>query len=796
MGGMAQSSGDTHESNIRGSRIAYRRGQTRAAFAFRFDGDTPRCGANSWARFLILLISGAVALAHGEHAWADGTKLRFAGRDVELSVTEMSPRTIRITLAPSDPAEVAAPLEASPVLVPRHWPDPAFKSKELPTERSLTVASHRVSITASPLSIVFTSQSGRVVQRLVFDEGKGVVTFRLGDGPVLGLGSGGTSFDRRKTFDAMNNGHRAGEYPIFGSRIPIPFVIGTDGWGLFFHRPHRGSFDLRDKSEGRFEARSESNQPLDRSLPLDVFVICADVPAAILSEYSELTGRPPMPPKWTLGYIQSHRTLAGPDEVLKVAETFRAKSLPCDALIYLGTGYTPSGWNTGHGSLEFNPKVFDKPAEMVERLHAQHFKVVLHVNHAPRTLHGNIPPGDDEKAAPDQIATYWTRHRDPLRLGVDGWWPDDGDELPIEARLARHRMYYGGSLAERPGQRAFSLHRTGYAGMTRYGGWFWSGDTFSLWDTLAAHVPIGLNASLSVSPFWGSDTGGFTPTKELTGELYARWFQFSAFTPSFRSHGRVWHTRLPWGWDTGELGPNEVVAGTEGSAAPDASELHNTQVEPICKRYLSLRYQWMPYLYSAVREAHDTGMPIMRALWLHYPDDPRAVACDDAYLWGRDILVAPVVEKGVSKRKVYLPRGRWYDYWSRTPVMGGQEITRYVNLATMPIYIRAGAILPTDPVRLYVDEPTDQPTTLNVYPGADGEFVLYSDDGVSIDDKQAGAMWTTLRWNDANRTLTIEPHEKSTKSPERPTRYEVRLISRGDRKSVEYAGPRLEVKFD
>jgi alpha-glucosidase/alpha-D-xyloside xylohydrolase len=307
---------------------------------------------------------------------------------------------------------------------------------------------------------------------------------------------------------------------------------------------------------------------------------------------------------------------------------------------------------------------------------------------------------------------------------------------------------------------------------------------------------VGVNASLSASPFWGSDTGGFTPTTELTAELYVRWFQFSSFTPSFRSHGRAWHTRLPWGWNTGELGPAEVVAGTEGSAAPDMSELHNPRVEPICRRYLELRYRWMPYLYSAVREAHDTGMPVMRALWLHYPDDPKAVACGDEYLWGRDVLVAPVVEKGVSKRRLYLPRGLWYDHWTRTPVMGGQEVTRYVNLGTMPIYVRAGAVLPTDPPRQYVDEPTDQPTTLNVYPGADGEFVLYEDDGVSVDDRDSGASWTRMRWDDRSRTLAIEPHEKSAKKPERPRRFDVVLVPRNARRSVEYSGQRVVVRFD
>jgi alpha-glucosidase/alpha-D-xyloside xylohydrolase len=726
-----------------------------------------------------------------DHTRAGPAPVRFAGRDIELRITEVSDRTIRLTLVPVN----APPLDAGPVLVPRSWPAPALLLTELPSERFLALGQHRVSFRPGPLTVEVTTKEGKPVQRLSFEEEAGVVRFRIGDGPVLGLGSGGMRFDRRKTFDAMKNGHRAGEFPIFGSRIPIPFLIGTDGWGLFFHRPYRGSFDLRD-AEGRFETRPGPGPATDRPLPLDVFIIRADPPAAVLEEYAELTGKPAMPPKWALGYMQSHRTLAGPEEVLNVAETFRRKRLPCDALIYLGTGYTPSGWNTGHGSLDFNPKVFDKPAEMLKRLHEQHFKVILHVNHAPRTLHGEIPPEPDEPAGPDRIATYWERHKGPLALGVDGWWPDDGDELPIEARLARHRMYHDGSLAVYPGQRPFSLHRTGYAGMQRLGGWFWSGDVFTLWDTLAAHVPVGINASLSVSPFWGSDTGGFTPTKELTGELYVRWFQFSTFTPSFRSHGRAWHTRLPWGWNTGALGPAEVVAGTEGSAPPDPSELHNPQVEPICRRYLNLRYQWIPYLYSAVREAHDTGMPIMRALWIHYPDDPHAVARSDEYLWGREILVAPVVEKGASKRKLYLPRGLWYDYWSRTPVVGGQEITRYVNLGTLPLYVRAGAILPTDAQRQYVNEPTDQPTTLNIYTGADGEFVLYEDDGVSTDDRRAGATWTRLRWTDRSRTLTLELLEKSTRMPDRPRRFEVMLTPGNVQRSIEYAGGRVAVTFN
>ena len=166
--------------------------------------------------------------------------------------------------------------------------------------------------------------------------------------------------------------------------------------------------------------------------------------------------------------------------------------------------------------------------------------------------------------------------------------------------------------------------------MQRYGGWIWSGDIDSRWKTLAAQVPVGLNHSLSVSPFWGTDVGGFYPTRELTGELYVRWFQFGAFCPSFRAHGRTWHLRLPWGWNTGEFGPREHPED------PDPNELHNAAVEPICRKYLELRYRLLPYKYTLCREAHDTGLPLMRALWLHYPDDEQAVMRGDEYLWGRD----------------------------------------------------------------------------------------------------------------------------------------------------------------
>jgi alpha-glucosidase/alpha-D-xyloside xylohydrolase len=411
---------------------------------------------------------------------------------------------------------------------------------------------------------------------------------------------------------------------------------------------------------------------------------------------------------------------------------------------------------------------------------------VFHINHAPRDLFGgSVLEASD---SPLHIRNYWARHRAVEALGADGWWPDDGDELPIEARLARHRCYYEGPLGDQPGMRPWSLHRNGYAGVARYGGWIWSGDTQSRWATLAAHVPVALNFSLSLSPFWGSDTGGFVPTPELTGELYARWFQFSAFNPLFRSHGRTWHLRLPWGWNTGEFGPIEANRG------PEPAELNNPEVEPICRRYLELRYRLLPYNYTLMREACDTGLPPMRALWLYYPRDEQAVKLGDEYLWGRDVLVAPVVEKGARSRRVYLPAGAWYDWWTNERLSGARWIDRPIDLATMPLYVRAGAIIPLDPVRQYTAQPATEPTRLKIYPGADGSFVLYDDDGTSLDYLKDNATWTRLRWNERRRTLSVEPDARSKRKVE-PRRFEIELTTQAGHQELTYRGRKMEVKF-
>jgi len=221
--------------------------------------------------------------------------------------------------------------------------------------------------------------------------------------------------------------------------------------------------------------------------------------------------------------------------------------------------------------------------------------------------------------------------------------------------------------------------------------------------------------------------------------------------------------------------------------------LHDQRVEPICRKYLELRYRLLPYLYSAVRECASTGMPIMRALWLHFPDDPKAVACGDQYLWGRSMLVAPVVEKGATTRQVYLPRGAWYDFWTGERFEGGREIIKGTDLETMPLYVRAGSILPLGPVKQVTAEKLDAPLSISIYPGADAAFLLYEDDGTSFDYRRGEWMGIQMTWNDTRRTLGLSLAPGSRMLPPIPRAIVVKLAE-GTR-NIRFAGTPVEVPF-
>ncbi len=672
---------------------------------------------------------------------------------LDLKLMALTQRVLQISIAPA-----VAPPSVRELGVVDHPHEAALSAST--AGGSVSWGKYRIEITEQPLRITVTDAAQRVRQEIQFDTDSTSVRFRLGNQPLFGLGEGLVGLDLRGTKDSMQNGQGWPELRVAGSRVPIPWVISPEGWGIFVGQPF-GAFNLTGEM-------GVVRSPVATSTR-NVYLVVGETPAEVLRGYADLTGYPHLPPLWALGYMQSHRTLASRDEVMEIAKTFREKKLPCDALIYLGTGFCPSGWNTGHGSFTFNADVFPDPAEMIRQLHGENFKVVLHVV-PPYDFHGKVTDTGSAARMLGDASPYWAEHMPEEQIGVDGWWPDEGDRLPVEARLERNEMYWDGQMEAKPQRRPFALHRNGYAGLQRCG-WLWSGDIDSAWKTLAAQVTNAINVGLCGIPYWGTDTGGFVPTHELTPELYLRWFEFSAFCPLFRSHGRAWKLRLPWGWNLGAPGPLE---GAEALGDwPRPQDLHDAQVEPICRKYLEIRYRMLPYIYSAVEQTHRTGLPLMRALWIAWPNDAKAVTIADEYLWGDHVLVAPLLEAGAKQRRVYLPAGMWWDFWNNERVEGGGEVIREVDIETIPVYVRAGAVIPFGPVLQYAKEPNDEPVTLQVYPEADGNFNWYEDDGISFRYRQGEFTSIACGWEDASRKLTLAWAEGSRPSPGKKVRIQV-----------------------
>ncbi|HYV98072.1 MAG TPA: TIM-barrel domain-containing protein [Gemmatimonadaceae bacterium] len=758
--------------------------------------------------------AGAGAVFAGR-IWSEADPIVVAGRACEISVWSLSAHTVRVVVAPLAAAGPAQVANTGALAATDAWRRVA-QGRESAGVARVRAGDLVVRYTAGPPTLHVETAGGAPVQTLTLDAVDPGLTFEIGNGPLLGFGEGGAQFDRRGVVDQMRNGQVSNNVyrlATHGTRAPVQWLIGAaDGWAMFVHQPY-GAFDLtgsRGKlvpaparggpESGTVGAASPPQTALAADTPLDVFVVASREPGVIMREYARITGLAEMPARWTFGYQQSHRTLDGPDEILGVARKFREKKLPCDALIYLGTEFTPSGWNTRNGEFTWKASNFPRPKEMLDELHREHFRVVLHVVIEGRTLTGSVsdtctapevPSGrtPDDKWPPDrQAACYWPYHKPAVEEeSVDGWWPDQGDGLDGPSRLNRHRMYWEGMQLWKPNERPFALHRNASPGIQRYGGFIWSGDTQGTWRTLELHVPNAINSGLSGFPYWGSDIGGFYPTPEYTGELQVRWFQFASFCPSFRSHGRHWHLRVPWGWDDSDGGPMET------NWRVDPAELHNKSIEPILRKYLELRYRLMPYLYSAVRECHETGMPIMRAMWLHHPDDPTAVARGDQFFFGQDVLVAPVVEKGATSRRVYLPRGVWYDFWTEERIEGGKEITRPVDLSTVPMYVRAGATIPVGPVKEWTEQPSADPVELRVYPGANASRLLYDDDGHTFDYRKGEWMGLEMTWNDAARTLALGLARGSKMPGGAPRSFVVRVAGSQATHPVEFRGRALTV---
>jgi alpha-glucosidase len=667
--------------------------------------------------------------------------LSFPGGDCAVAVTVLTPRIVRVELTQTGQ-------EAGPSYVAdREWPPTPFDVVDGEPLRLVTTAL-RVEVETTPLRIAFLDPHGDWLVREPADAGMfadpvgdGSSRLRLraslafsGEQHFYGLGQGGGAFDRLGVTRQLWNTH-IGHGP--GSDMGLPLLVSSRGYALFFDNPGDASIAV-----GRSDGGVRIVYTAETGKLAWYFLLGGDV-RGVMREVAELLGRPPLPPRWALGFLQSTRHFHDTGELRQLPRTLREKRIPCDGMIYLSSYGEALGWNRGVGHLEFQPRLWSDPAALLEEVRSQHFEVITHeypVLHEASPLFAEaesrgylLAEGYERASAtganyrqgqryvdfsnPAARAWWWSAHRELVQLGVAGWWLDGGEGPPAEATLHggsgrllhniydrfRHEAFAEGEAADRPDQRVFLLCRSGAAGMQRFGATCWSGDINNDFATLEAQIPLGLNTGLSGVPYWGTDVGGFFHPIPESGELYARWFQLGAFSPIFRSHGWVWREHVPWA--------------------------HGSEVEAICRQYAELRYRLLPYTYTLAWQAHVLGLPLMRPLVMNYPDDPRMWGLGHQFLWGDDLLVAPVTREGVTAWPVYVPAGAWYDFWTGVRHEGPRGITVEAPLDKLPLFVRAGAIVPTGPVVQHTAERPLDDVTLLIHPDRASRFELYEDDG-------------------------------------------------------------------
>ena len=377
-----------------------------------------------------------------------GQVLRIGDKPIELRLVALSPLMLRITAVPLRAGDSPEPVPSAPEIIVHETGSVIATIRGLAGDRTFEWGGNRVRVSADPLRIVIADAAGRTCQDLrIAPDGR--IDFSLGDGALFGLGQGGRQFDRRgglferingqgegvRSIDMNAPGSRAPEYAFDlageGARITIPWLISVDGWASYFHLP-QGTFDLTGTRGQLIPEQADAF--------VDAFLVVSRDPAEIMRQYALLTGFSHLPPLWSLGYLQSHRTLASRDEVLAEVAEFRKRRLPCDGMIYLGTGFCPDGWNTGHDSFAFNPRIFPDPHAMLRQLHDDGMRVIVHVVDPPLHLNGVV---DEPSADPSHVAHYWARHLPAVAAGVDGWWPDVGDRLDPRRAARAHPHVLG-----------------------------------------------------------------------------------------------------------------------------------------------------------------------------------------------------------------------------------------------------------------------------------------------------------------------------------------------------------------
>ena len=585
---------------------------------------------------------------------------------------------------------------------------------------------------------------------------------------------------------------------------------------------------------------------------INYYVINGENIDNVIAGYHHLTGKAPMMPKWAYGFWQSRQRYETQEQLLGVLREYRKQGWPVDNLVQDWFYWPENGW----GSHDFDKARFPDAKAMVDEVHKANARIMISIwgkfyantdNYKELAAKGHMWTKNVEDGALDWVGPgYKNSHYDPyapeardiyyrqmkpklVDLGFDAWWMDNTEPDVLSntrpsdfKKLIGPTIYGGGEITfnpyslvhtegfyqhlkkDQPEKRQFILSRSGFAGIQRNGTAVWSGDTASRWNNLYDQISAGVSISMSGIANWTHDIGGYAQETRFqvgevgsaqenrsTGikqgnpedikewrELNLRWFQFGAFSPLFRSHG-------------------EVVKREIHEISPEGSPMRESMVW-----YDQLRYRLMPYIYSAASDIHYNSGAIMRGLVMDFPHDEAVKDIKDQYLFGRSMLVAPVYVYGARERSVYMPKGAdWYDFYTGELHKGGSTVSVKAPETRMPVLVKAGAILPLGPVMQYVDEKPDAPITLNVYTGADGQFTLYEDDGVSNGYLRGEA--SRIPFSYKSGVLTIGARTGQYKGMVAKRQFKVRFIEPGMSstdnfdaadKVVSYEGKTITVK--
>ncbi|TWI67732.1 alpha-D-xyloside xylohydrolase [Pseudoduganella lurida] len=641
-----------------------------------------------------------------------------------------------------------------------------WQASETPDYHALTTKQLQVRVDRKTGAISFHDAQGTLIlkepadARRIARDGKISQSFAL-QSPIFGLGQ-----HLNGLFDYTGNTVHLQQA---NRDVAVPMLVSPKGFGLLWNNASVTDVDVGlPISWGHpLQIRSEAGGGIDYH-----FIYGPEIDD-VVAGYRDLTGRAPMMARWTWGLWQSKERYRDQQELLGVAARYRAMNVPLDAVVQDWQYWSAGNW----GEHRMEPARFPDPKGMVDALHGQNVHAVISVwarfdtatrNAAeleragalyPKTYTNVYPEGTGrwyDAYAPAGRRLYWDQISRSLgRHGWDGWWLDASEaelggnwgELrdvktaagPGAAVLNAYPLLhttgvYEGSLKDSPAKRPFILTRSAYAGQQRNAAITWSGDTTATWEVFRAHLPAALNFTLSGIPYWSADIGAFfggKPSDPAYAELYTRWYQFGAFNPMFRVHG------------TG-----------------DGKEIwqFDAATQKILLKYTQLRYRLLPYIYSASADVTGRHGTMMRALVMDFRTDPQAVTVPDQYLFGKALMVAPVTSAKTDVRTVYLPgQDDWFDYWTGQRHAAGKVIAAAADIGTIPLFVRAGSILPLGPVVQYANQKSREPIELRVYPGKDGSYELYDDAGDGQGYTRGESATRRFTWLQSATRLTIAP---------------------------------------